>query len=165
MIPVTPRVAGTVLAVRADDTDVVAAGTALVDLDPADARVTLDAAEADLARAVRNVRQLFASRDALRSTVANREADLAKAAVLLMRATLDDAPTAHDTVMVSSIAGAVAATHSGHRHDPPPPRDARDATSSQVALTARSGEKTAATYSTAPVGVDGGTPSASQNAT
>ena len=79
MIPVTPRVAGTVLAVRADDTDVVAAGTPLVDLDPADARVALDAAEADLARAVRNVRQLFASRDALRSTVANREADLGKA--------------------------------------------------------------------------------------
>ncbi|HNF67158.1 MAG TPA: HlyD family efflux transporter periplasmic adaptor subunit [Plasticicumulans sp.] len=79
VIPVTPRVAGTVLAVRADDTDVVVAGTPLVDLDPADARVALDAAEADLARAVRNVRQLFATRDALRSTVANREADLAKA--------------------------------------------------------------------------------------
>jgi len=79
VVTVSPRISGSVLSVRADDTEMVRAGDALVDLDPADARVALDAAEAELARAVRNVRQLFATRDALQASVQTREADLSKA--------------------------------------------------------------------------------------
>ncbi|TCO79230.1 membrane fusion protein (multidrug efflux system) [Plasticicumulans lactativorans] len=79
VVTVTPRIPGTVLSVRAEDTDGVRAGDPLVELDPADARVALDAAEAELARAVRGVRQLFATRDALAASVRNRETDLAKA--------------------------------------------------------------------------------------
>src|SRR5262245_58610056 len=53
LIQLTPQVGGTVLAVGADDTDVVRAGQTLVRLDPADARVALLQAEAQLAQAVR----------------------------------------------------------------------------------------------------------------
>jgi multidrug efflux pump subunit AcrA (membrane-fusion protein) len=64
-VEVTPQVAGTVIAVGADDTDRVQAGQMLVQLDPADAQVALDQAEAELARAVREVRTLYANNLAL----------------------------------------------------------------------------------------------------
>ena len=61
VIQVTPQIAGTVTHILADNTDLVAAGTPLVETDPADAKVELAAAEAELAQAVRNVRGLFAA--------------------------------------------------------------------------------------------------------
>jgi len=79
VVQITPQVAGTVLAIHADDTDVVKAGTPLVDLDPADARVALDQAEAALGQAVREVRTLYTTNSSLAAVVAQREADLAKA--------------------------------------------------------------------------------------
>ncbi|MDP1999974.1 MAG: biotin/lipoyl-binding protein, partial [Rhodoferax sp.] len=51
VIQITPQMGGTVMAILADDTDFVKAGQPLVKLDPADAKVTLDAAEANLAQA------------------------------------------------------------------------------------------------------------------
>jgi membrane fusion protein, multidrug efflux system len=59
LIRVTPRVAGTVVAVLADDSDYVKRGQVLVRLDDTDARVALGRSEADLADAVRRVRQSF----------------------------------------------------------------------------------------------------------
>ena len=53
VIQITPQIGGTVVALMADDTDFVKAGQPLMQLDPADARVALDQAEAALAQAVR----------------------------------------------------------------------------------------------------------------
>ena len=79
VVQITPQVAGTVLAIRADDTDMVKEGAPLVDLDPADARVALDQSEAALAQAVREARTLYSTDSSLTAVVAQREADLAKA--------------------------------------------------------------------------------------
>ena len=78
VVQITPQVAGTVLAIQADDTDMVKAGQPLVRLDPADARVALDQAEAQLAQTVREVRTLYANNAALSAQIALREADVAK---------------------------------------------------------------------------------------
>ncbi len=79
LVQVTPEVGGTVTAIRADDTDLVEAGQPLVELDRADAKIALDAAEAQLAKTVRDVRTLYASTDALGATLAARDSDLARA--------------------------------------------------------------------------------------
>src|SRR6202035_1599815 len=60
VVQVTSEVPGTVLALNVDDTQTVRAGQSLLSLDPADARIAEANAEADLARAVRQVRGLFA---------------------------------------------------------------------------------------------------------
>src|SRR5689334_4774977 len=61
VVRVTPQVSGTVIGIGADDTQFVQAGRMLVQLDPSDARVGLDEAEAQLAKAVRDVRGMFAT--------------------------------------------------------------------------------------------------------
>src|SRR5258707_1071081 len=61
VIQITPQIGGTVMAIMADDTDFVKAGQPLVKLDPADARLTLDQAEANLGQVVRQVRTLYAN--------------------------------------------------------------------------------------------------------
>ena len=72
MIQITPQIGGTVLAILADDTDFVKAGQPLVQLDPADAKVALEQAEANLAQAVRQVRTLYANNGSLAAQVALR---------------------------------------------------------------------------------------------
>ena len=67
LVQVTPRVAGTVVAIGADDTDLVEAGQTLVRLDPSDATVALAQAEAQLAQAVREAREI--GRASCRETV------------------------------------------------------------------------------------------------
>ena len=79
VVQLTPQVGGTVVAINADDTDFVKAGQLLVKLDPADARVALDQAEAQLGQTVREVRTLFVNNGALQAQIASREADLARA--------------------------------------------------------------------------------------
>jgi membrane fusion protein (multidrug efflux system) len=79
VVQITPQVTGTVIAVNADDTQTVKAGAPLVRLDPADARVALEQAEANLARTVRKVSGMYADNDQYRAQVAQRESDLAKA--------------------------------------------------------------------------------------
>lgn len=79
LVQITSQVPGTVIAVHVDDTQSVQRGQLLAELDPADARVAIDAAEAQLARAVREVRGLFAQRDQLQAQIAQREADLKRA--------------------------------------------------------------------------------------
>jgi membrane fusion protein (multidrug efflux system) len=78
-------VAGTVIAVAADDTDRVQEGQALVRLDSADARIALEEAEASLGRTVRQVRTLFASTGQSDATVAQRKSDLERARADLAR--------------------------------------------------------------------------------
>ena len=79
VVQITPQIAGTVVAIRADDTQFVQAGQTLVELDQADAKVALDQAEAELAKTVREVRNLFATTAQLRATVDVHRSDLAKA--------------------------------------------------------------------------------------
>ena len=89
VVQITPQVGGTVLAIQADDTDTVRAGQTLVKLDPADAQVALDQAEAQLGRTVREVRTLFANNATLKAQIALREADLARARSDVARAADD----------------------------------------------------------------------------
>jgi membrane fusion protein (multidrug efflux system) len=79
VIQITPQIGGTVMAINADDTDFVKAGQPLVQLDPADAKVALEQAEAALAQAVRQVRTLYANNGSLAAQVSLRQADIAKA--------------------------------------------------------------------------------------
>ncbi len=89
VIQITPQIGGTVMAILADDTDFVKAGQPLVQLDPADARVALDQAEAMLAQAVRQVRTLYANNGALAAQVRLREAEVLRAQGDVARASDD----------------------------------------------------------------------------
>jgi len=89
VVQITPQVSGTVLAVLADDTDVVKAGQALVRLDPTDARLALDRSESQLAQTVREVRTLYANNDALSANIRVREAEVARVEADVARATDD----------------------------------------------------------------------------
>ncbi len=79
VVQLTPQIAGTVTTIYADDTDFVKTGQPLVKLDPADAQVALEQAEAQLAQAVREVRTTYVNNGTLRAQIAAREADLARA--------------------------------------------------------------------------------------
>ena len=77
-VQITPQVAGTVVAIAADDGMRVERGQLLVQLDPADTEVALQQAEANLARTVRQVRGLY-------RTVEGAQADLNARQVTLRR--------------------------------------------------------------------------------
>ncbi len=79
IVQITPQIAGTVVGIGVDDTQFVQAGTPLVRLDQADAKVALDQAEAQLARTVREVRTLYATSSQLQAMVDLRRSDLAMA--------------------------------------------------------------------------------------
>ncbi len=79
LVQVTPQLGGTVTRITADNTDFVHAGDKLVELNPLDARLALERAEAALSKAARQVRAQFANARQLRANVRLREADLAKA--------------------------------------------------------------------------------------
>jgi membrane fusion protein (multidrug efflux system) len=85
IVQVTPQVAGTVVAIKADDTDFVRAGDNLVLLDKADAKVALDQAEASLAQTVRQVRSLFTTNASLAANVELAQSELVKAQADLAR--------------------------------------------------------------------------------
>jgi membrane fusion protein (multidrug efflux system) len=75
--------------VLVDDTDPVKAGQPLVRLDPADAKLALARAEAQLAQTVREVRTLYAQDATLLSGVRQREAELSRMQAELARAADD----------------------------------------------------------------------------
>jgi membrane fusion protein (multidrug efflux system) len=85
VVQVTPQVGGTVVAIYADDTDLVQAGKPIIELDRSDAKVALDQARAQLAQAVREVRTLYVNNGALNANVEARIADLARARADLAR--------------------------------------------------------------------------------
>src|SRR5437879_3168022 len=85
VVQITPQISGTVVSIGADDTQFVTAGQPLVQLDRADASVALEQAEAQLARTVREVRNLFATTAQLQAAVTMRETDVSKAANDLAR--------------------------------------------------------------------------------
>src|SRR5580704_17820872 len=79
VVAITTEIPGTVIQLHADDTQSVTRGQALLELDPADAEVAVGNAEANLGRAVRAVRALFAQADQLRAQIRDREIDLRQA--------------------------------------------------------------------------------------
>ena len=85
VVQITPQISGTVVAIDADDTNFVKAGQTLVQLDRADAKVALEEADAQLAKTVREVRNLFATAGQLEANVELRQSDLAKATQDLAR--------------------------------------------------------------------------------
>jgi membrane fusion protein, multidrug efflux system len=109
VVQITPQVAGTVIAIQADETDTVKAGAPLLRLDPADAEIALQQAQAQLAQAVREVRTLYAGNETLTAQIALREAEVARAQTELARAQ-DDA--ARRAPLVAT--GAVSAEDAAH---------------------------------------------------
>ena len=79
VVQITPQISGTVVSIGADDTQFVKAGQTLVQLDRSDASVALEQAEAQLARTVREVRNLFATTAQLQAAVTVRQTDLNRA--------------------------------------------------------------------------------------
>jgi membrane fusion protein, multidrug efflux system len=79
VVQITPQVTGTVVAVNADNTQIVKAGEPVVQLDPADTRIALQQAEAELGQTVRRVHGLYADDDQDRAEIAERQSDLSKA--------------------------------------------------------------------------------------
>jgi membrane fusion protein (multidrug efflux system) len=116
LVQLTPQVGGTVVRINADDTALVRAGDPVVVLDPADTQTALDGSKAALAQAVRRVRQLYASTDALRATVELRRAEWRRAQEDLQRRTglpdaraLADEDLKHAQAQVETAAAALRA--------------------------------------------------------
>ncbi|BFG81399.1 efflux RND transporter periplasmic adaptor subunit [Paraburkholderia terrae] len=79
LVQLTPQVTGTVIAVNADDTQIVKAGDPVVTLDNADAKIALGNAEAALGQTVRQVSSLYVNNDFYAANVAQKQSDLARA--------------------------------------------------------------------------------------
>ncbi|MGP1628783.1 MAG: efflux RND transporter periplasmic adaptor subunit [Giesbergeria sp.] len=103
VVQITPQVGGTVVAIGADDTDHVLAGQMLVRLDPSDARVALEQAQAQLAQTVRDVRGLYANNATLNAQISLRSADLARAQAEVTR--LQDDVQRRAPLMASGAVG------------------------------------------------------------
>jgi membrane fusion protein (multidrug efflux system) len=88
-VQITAQQPGTVLEVLVDDTDAVKAGQTLLRLDPADARLALQRAEAQLAQTVREVRTLYAQDAAGDANIALRMAEVRRMRAEVQRAEED----------------------------------------------------------------------------
>jgi membrane fusion protein (multidrug efflux system) len=85
VVQITPQVAGTATAIGADETQFVKAGQMLVQLDRADTQAALQKDEAQLARTVREIRNLFVRSSQLQAAIDAREVDVARARTDLER--------------------------------------------------------------------------------
>ncbi|OAJ61737.1 hemolysin D [Paraburkholderia ginsengiterrae] len=113
LVQLTPQVTGTVVAVNADDTQIVRAGDPVVTLDNADAKVALGNAEATLGQTVRQVSSLYVNNDFYAANVAQKQSDLVRAQDDLRRrqavagtgaVSAEDIAHARDTVMAAQAA-------------------------------------------------------------
>lgn len=118
VVQVTPQVAGTVVAIHADDTELVQMGKPLVELDKTDAKVAVDQAEAQLAQTVREVRVLFANNGSLQANVSLRsseveraKADLARRSQLLSTGAVSSEELEHARNAVKSAEAALQAAN------------------------------------------------------
>jgi membrane fusion protein, multidrug efflux system len=84
-VQLTAEIPGTVRAIRARETETVAVGQTLLELDPSDARIAMDSAVSDLANTVRQVRGTFVQIERLRAQVAVRDVELQRARADLSR--------------------------------------------------------------------------------
>ena len=100
---VTPLVAGTVIAVHVKDTQSVKRGDVLIELDPANARIAMVSAEAELADAQRRFRRAVATNGALSAQVAARSAGIAQSEAQLAAARADAAKAGDDLRRAQSL--------------------------------------------------------------
>ncbi len=121
IVTITSRENATVVALHADNTQTVQRGQLLVEMDPAVVNVNLAAAEANLARAVRNVKGEFSHADSSNAQLAQAQVALALARTDYQRrqqASTDGAVSveelAHARDNVRAAEAAVAAAKSGH---------------------------------------------------
>ena len=84
-VVISAQVSGTVIAVLADDTQLVNAGQVLVKLDPIDAQTALSRAASALAQTVRQVRQQKATATQYDSEIQTRKLELARAQIDLAK--------------------------------------------------------------------------------
>jgi membrane fusion protein (multidrug efflux system) len=84
-VVISAQIPGTVVAVLADDTQLVKAGQVLVRLDPIDAETALSRAGSALAQTVRQVRQQKSNADQYDSLITTRRLELARAEADLAR--------------------------------------------------------------------------------
>ncbi|PWK34356.1 efflux RND transporter periplasmic adaptor subunit [Cupriavidus plantarum] len=105
IVPITPQITGTVIGVDGNNTQIVEKGKPLVRIDPADARIALEKARADLGQTVRRVHAVFVGDDKLRADVMQRQTDLARAQGDLQRR------------LATGAAGAVSTEDVSHAHD------------------------------------------------
>jgi len=124
-VVISAQVPGTVVAVLADDTQLVTAGQVLARLDPIDAQTMLSRAESTLAQTVRQVRQQRSTADQYDAVIATRklelaraEADLARRKPLLADQAIagEDVRHAEDAVALARAALAQAAEQSRASH-------------------------------------------------
>ena len=104
LVQITPQLGGTVVAVLADDTDMVQAGQPLVRLDPMDAKLALQRAQAQLAQAVREVRTLYAGNGSFDAQVQLRRAEVARERTALDKAG-DDVRRRQPLVDAGAVSG------------------------------------------------------------
>ncbi|CAI0940231.1 Inner membrane protein yibH [Serratia ficaria] len=79
LVQVTTQVSGTVTHISADNTDYVQQGDSLVTINPVDARLALEKAKSQLATAVRQVRNQYATLEELKASIAVGQTSLDKA--------------------------------------------------------------------------------------
>jgi membrane fusion protein (multidrug efflux system) len=79
LVNVTSQVSGSVVEIRADETELVQAGAEIVRLDPSDAEVALAQAEAHLGTVVRQERERYSNVEQLKAVVAQRQVALTSA--------------------------------------------------------------------------------------
>ncbi|KUM03269.1 HlyD family efflux transporter periplasmic adaptor subunit [Chromobacterium subtsugae] len=79
VVQLTPQTAGTVVAIRADDTNFVKAGSVMVQLDQSDAKLAVDQAKSQLAQVVRQTQTLYTTQASRAADVAGKTAELARA--------------------------------------------------------------------------------------
>ena len=84
-VVISAQVSGTVIAVLADDTQLVKGGQVLVRLDPIDAETALSRTASSLAQTVRQVRQERSTADQYDSVIETRKLELARAAADLAK--------------------------------------------------------------------------------
>ncbi|SFI32435.1 membrane fusion protein, multidrug efflux system [Collimonas sp. OK307] len=124
LVQLTPQVAGSVIEINADDTQIVKAGDPVIRLDPADAKVELVKAEAALAQTVQQVSTLYVNNGVYQAQIAQRQADLARAEDDLRRrssaeagaVSAEDVAHARDAVKVAKAALQVALEQLASNH-------------------------------------------------
>lgn len=89
LVQVVSQIPGTVVAIKADDTDHVERGQPLVLLDTSDTGLALRKAQASFAQTLRQTRAVYVQNDALKAEIDMREADIERARADLSRASSD----------------------------------------------------------------------------
>lgn len=79
MVIVNPQVHGTISAIYTDNTQLVEEGQLLIELDPTDARIALQSAEAELGQTLRHVIKLFAQVEEYKAQIDVKKAKLKQA--------------------------------------------------------------------------------------